>query len=537
MGSHGGTVDFRALFESAPGCYLVLRPDLTIVAVSDAYLRATMTRREDILGRHLFNVFPDNPEDPEATGVANLDASLQRVLNTSTADTMAVQKYDIRRPEADGGAFEERYWSPVNSPVIGRDGTISYIIHRVEDVTEFVLLKRRGEQQAEMNEELRRRAMQMEAEVYLRAKERDAAEAENRAKNDFLAMLGHELRNPLAAIAAASRVLTISEQGDTRARPRAVIDRQVEHLRRLVDDLLEAGRVTGGKIQLQKHPVNAATAAEHAVATLRAIADGEQHELILNAVPVWVNADSTRLHQILVNLLTNAAKYTPPGKRITVDVEVDERRAVMRVSDEGVGIAPDALPRVFDLFYQGDATLQRARGGLGIGLSVAKRLAQLHGGDVSVESAGPGQGCVAMVTMPAIAPPVERDAQDHEMKQSAVAAQRVLLVEDNQDTRDMMKEALEMDGHVVQVAGDGGTAVRLAANGTFDVALVDIGLPVLDGYEVARRIRRMAGGKGMRLVAVTGYGQPEDIQRSKEAGFDRHVTKPCDPTQLSELLV
>ncbi|MCA1652598.1 MAG: response regulator [Acidobacteria bacterium] len=250
-----------------------------------------------------------------------------------------------------------------------------------------------------------------------------------------------------------------------------------------------------------------------------------------------MNADSTRLHQILVNLLTNAAKYTPPGKRITVDVEVDERRAVMRVSDEGVGIAPDALPRVFDLFYQGDATLQRARGGLGIGLSVAKRLAQLHGGDVSVESAGPGQGCVATVTMPAIAPPVERDAQDHEMKQSAVAAQRVLLVEDNQDTRDMMKEALEMDGHVVQVAGDGGTAVRLAANGTFDVALVDIGLPVLDGYEVARRIRRMASGKDMRLVAVTGYGQPEDIQRSKEAGFDRHVTKPCDLTQMSELLV
>ncbi|MCA1584860.1 MAG: PAS domain-containing protein [Acidobacteria bacterium] len=209
MGTHNGIVDFRALFESAPGCYLVLRPDLTIVAVSDAYLRATMTRREDILGHHLFEVFPDNPGDPDATGVANLNASLQRVLNTSTADTMPVQKYDIRRPEANGGTFEARYWSPVNSPVIRPDCTIAYIIHRVEDVTEFVLLKRRDEQQAEMNEELRRRAMKMGAEVYLRAKERDAAEAENRAKNDFLAMLGHELRNPLAAIAAASRVLTI----------------------------------------------------------------------------------------------------------------------------------------------------------------------------------------------------------------------------------------------------------------------------------------------------------------------------------------
>lgn len=509
MGTDPGTVDFQALFESAPGCYLVLRPDLTIAAVSDAYLRATMTRREDILGRGLFDVFPDNPEDPAATGQANLNASLQRVLNTSTTDTMAVQKYDIRRPEADAG-FETRYWSPVNSPVIGRDGIVTYIIHRVEDVTEF----------------------------HLRGTQRDAAQAENRAKDDFLAMLGHELRNPLAAIAAASRLLTGSGQGDARgAQSCAVIDRQVEHLRRLVDDLLEGSRVAGGKIQLQQHPVNAATAAEHAVATLRAMEDGEQHELIVNAAPVWVNADSTRLHQVLVNLLTNAAKYTPPGKRITVDVSLDGPRAVMRVSDEGVGIAPDVLPRVFELFYQGDATLQRARGGLGIGLAVAKRLAQLHEGDLFVQSAGPGQGCVATVTMPAIAPPVERTTRDQPRTNSSTAAQRVLLVEDNEDTRDMMKAALELDGHVVQVAGDGGTAVRLAAIGTFDVALVDIGLPVLDGYEVARKIRTTASGKSMRLVAVTGYGQPDDIQRAKKAGFDLHVTKPCDPTRLSEFLV
>ena len=417
------------------------------------------------------------------------------------------------------------------------DGSVSYIIHRVEDVTEFVQLTRRGERQAEMNDELRRRAEQMEAEVFLRAKERDLAQSENRAKNDFLAMLGHELRNPLAAIAAASRVLRLTACDDSRAaQPRAVIERQVEHLRRLVDDLLDAGRVSAGKIHLHRHPVNAAAAAEQAVATLYAVSDGASHELTLNAVPVWVDADSTRLHQIIVNLLTNAAKDTPPGRRITVDVGSDGTQATIRVTDEGVGIAPETLPRVFDLFYQGDATLQRARGGLGIGLSVAKRLAELHGGDVIVQSDGVGRGCTVTVTMPTVPAPASHDRQDcpHE---ATVAIRRVLLVEDNQDTRDMLKEALESDGHIVQIAGDGGTAVRLATNGTFDVALVDIGLPVLDGYEVARRIRDLNHGKGMRLVAVTGYGQPEDIQRAKEAGFDRHVTKPLDPTQLSEILV
>jgi len=212
------TPDFRTLFESAPGLYLVLTPELTIVAVSDAYLRATMTTRAGILGRNLFAVFPDNPDDPNATGVSNLRASLRRVLSAKKQDAMAVQKYDIRRPEAEGGQFEERYWSPVNSPVFGADGEIAYIIHRVADVTDFVRLRQRGREQQVVNEALRVRNEQMEAEIYTRARERDEARAENQAKDDFLAMLGHELRNPLAAIGGAAEVLRLL---DPRSEPAA----------------------------------------------------------------------------------------------------------------------------------------------------------------------------------------------------------------------------------------------------------------------------------------------------------------------------
>src|SRR5262245_40293900 len=244
--------DFRRLFESSPTPFLVLTPSLTIAAVSDAYLRATMTTRPDVLGRHLFEVFPDNPDDPSATGVRNLAASLERVLMTRARDAMAIQKYDIRKPAAAGGGFEERYWSPVNSPVFGPSGEIVYIIHHVEDVTEFVQLKRGRQQLHRDHEQLRARAEQMEAEIYSRSKERDAAHAANRAKDDFLALLGHELRNPLGAIASASFILDRQPEGVAAARARAVIARQIQHLSRLVDDLLDVGRVTAGKIRLQR---------------------------------------------------------------------------------------------------------------------------------------------------------------------------------------------------------------------------------------------------------------------------------------------
>lgn len=523
----GPPVEFRALFESAPGLHLAMTPDLTIVAVSDAYLRATMTTRAGILGRNIFDVFPDNPDDPTATGVANLKASLSEVVKHGAPDSMAVQKYDIRRPEESGGGFEERFWSPMNSPVFSAGGELVYIIHRVEDVTDFVRLKQSHQQRDQLHEALLQRATEMEAEVFARARERDLAQADVRAKDDFLATLGHELRNPLAAIGAAVAVLN-HVKGPHCEKPRVIIARQVAHLRRLVDDLLDAGRVAGGKVRLQRQTLNAADVVEQVVATLSA----DSHRLHCDAQAAWVDADPVRLQQIVINLLTNALKFSgaQSGVRVTVRREADE--AVISVVDEGTGIAAEALPRIFDLFFQ-DVPADDDRGGLGIGLSVVRKLAELHGGSVSVQSEGRDRGASFTVRLPAIDPP---GATAQPVRTAAVGRLRVLLVEDNLDVREMFKLTLELEGHEVYEAPDGATAVRMAATLNPDVVLVDVGLPVLDGYEVARQIRALASGKTTRLIALTGRGLPEDLQKSQAAGFDLHLTKPVEDARLTAVL-
>jgi signal transduction histidine kinase len=326
--------DFRALFESAPGLYLVMTPAFEIVAASDAYLRATMTTRDAILGRRLFDVFPDNPDDPSATGVRNLTTSLNRVLRDKRPDAMAIQKYDIRRPDSEGGSFEERFWSPVNSAVLGPDGEVMYLMHRVEDVTD--LKQQQGRQQ----------------EVF--ARERDEAQAANRAKDDFLAMLGHELRNPLAAIASATEILKrLGTTTGAAGQSRAVIERQVRHLKRLVDDLLDAARVQAGKVTLDRRPLDLAEAVHRAVSVVQATDPAIQHVVQVDAQPVGVSFDPARLEQIVVNLLTNALKFTPAGGAIRVGVRAEADTAILVVEDEGIGIPEDVLPRIFDLFFQG----------------------------------------------------------------------------------------------------------------------------------------------------------------------------------------
>jgi signal transduction histidine kinase len=403
--------DFRALFESAPGLYLVLTRDLQIAAASDAYLQATMTRRDDILGRHLFDVFPDNPDDPDATGTRNLSASLARVLEAGAADTMAIQKYDIRRPETQGGGFEERYWSPVNSPVLDGAGRVLYIIHRVEDVTEFVRLKHKDQAQERLTTRLRTRIDRMHAEVFARAQElsdanrqlRDATgELEaSRAKDDFLAILGHELRNPLAPMLMALELMRL-RGGDLLLRERCVIERQVKHLMTLIDDLLDLSRVSRGKLQLRRTPVEMGRVTVKATELASDLILQRRHHLVMTDPPTgaMVDGDETRLTQIVANLLTNAAKYTEPGGRIELSVTVEGAEVVICVKDSGIGIPTDSLPHVFDLFVQEQRALPRAHGGLGIGLAIVKSLVHLHGGTVSVHSDGPGLGSTFCVRLP-----------------------------------------------------------------------------------------------------------------------------------------
>jgi signal transduction histidine kinase/ActR/RegA family two-component response regulator len=525
--------DFRALFESAPGLYLVMTPSFEIVAASDAYLRATMTTRGAILRRRLFDVFPDNPDDPSATGVRNLTTSLNRVLRDKRPDAMAIQKYDIRRPDSEGGCFEERYWSPVNSPVLGPDGEVMYLMHRVEDVTDFIRLKQPGREQEVFNEALRIRNERMESEVYLRARERDEAQAANRAKDDFLAMLGHELRNPLAAIASATEILKrLGTTTGAAGQSRAVIERQVRHLKRLVDDLLDAARVQAGKVTLDRRPLDLAEAVHRAVSVVQSTDPTIQHVVQVDAQPVGVSFDPARLEQIIVNLLTNALKFTPAGGAIRVGVRAEADTAILVVEDEGIGIPEDVLPRIFDLFFQGERTAARSEGGLGIGLTLVKTLTELHGGTIEARTGGAGLGSAFVIRLPQVALP--KNAARRRLPHST-EHRRILIIEDNDDARDMLKTWMTLEGHDVLEAANGVEGVKMLINERPEVAFIDIGLPGIDGYEVARMARQQAD-LATRLVALTGYGQAADRQRSFQAGFDDFVVKPVDPVRLTQIL-
>ena len=372
-------------------------------------------------------------------------------------------------------------------------------------------------------EELLRRAEQARA----------IAEEANRSKDEFLAMLGHELRNPLGAIANAAQLLEAPD-GDTRAHARGVIGRQVQHLGRMTDDLLDAARAMTGKILLQREPLDLAEAAAHALSALRASGRVGQRRLAQQLQSVWVDADPTRLEQLIGNLLGNALKFTPEGGTITVSVAREDDGALLRVADTGVGMPPELTARVFDPFVQGERPLDRSQGGLGIGLTLVRRLAELHGGTALAASTGPGGGSVFTVRLPAIEPPARSHARPADG--AGAAAREVLIVEDNADARDTLKRMLEIDGHRVRVAPDGPAALAALKTAVPDVALIDIGLPQMDGYELARRIRAELNDRRPLLVAVTGYGLPEDRRRAHEAGFDVHLVKPVDFAQLADVL-
>ena len=362
---------------------------------------------------------------------------------------------------------------------------------------------------------------------------RTAAEAANRAKDEFIAMLGHELRNPLSAISGAVGVLQRVAARDEQpaASARDVIARQTQHLARLMDDLLDVGRVMTGKIVLDRGPVDLLEAAERVVATIHATGRAGRHRLTVAGTPAWVDGDVTRVEQAITNLVTNALKYTPIDGTISVVVGEDARESVLRVADTGHGIAPELLPRIFELFVQGDQAPARAQGGLGIGLTLVRRLVELHGGRVEAASPGEGKGSVFTIAFPRLPAPPPASAAP---RRRTVPPQRTLVVEDNDDARDMLRTLLELDGHTVYVAANGIAGLAAALEHRPDVAVVDIGLPEMDGYEVARKLRASESLKVIKLIALTGYGQADDAQRAYEAGFDLHVVKPVDPERLAE---
>ena len=360
---------------------------------------------------------------------------------------------------------------------------------------------------------------------------RSQAESANRAKDEFLAMLGHELRNPLSAITTAAQVLRMRPEGAPAILAQGVLQRQAAHLTKLVDDLLDASRVSQGKIDLERRPLDFAALVQRVA--VQVVGSSPKHQLDLRLETAWVSGDDTRLEQIVTNLLSNAVRYSPNGGAIHVVLAGAAEGVQLSVRDEGVGMDADLLPRVFDLFVQGERGAARSQGGLGIGLTLAHRLAALHGGRLDAHSDGEGQGSTFTLTLSNITPPSASKSGKLPADTAAVRRLDVLLVDDNDDGRWMLREILEGAGHRVTEAADGLQALERAAAGAFDFALIDIGLPGLDGLEVARRLRAMGPRLATTvLVAITGYGAPQDHDRSREAGFDLHLVKPIDGFDL-----
>jgi PAS domain S-box-containing protein len=815
------SLDFGAVFDATPSPYLLLSAGLIIVSVNQAYLQATKTVRENIIGRHVFDVFPDNPADPDASGVTNLAASFQRVLQNKCADAMVIQKYDIPVPGAEGMQFEEHYWNPVNTPVFNAAGDITHILHGVEDVSELVRTSARSARMAskiddqafelelansrlrEANDTLEQRvAARTEAqrltEEKLRASElrfrlmadsipqivwiiddnfrasyfnkqwfaytgispeavspeeisaefihpdddaltmrawaqaretgktfsvehrirsatgeyrwflvraesyRDAdsgktmwfgtstdvhdrklaeaalvareeqlrlavdaadvgewdvdmvsdtmywpprvkamfgisperpvtledyydgvhpddrertlasfADAANpalriqyeaeyrtigkedgvirwvaakgrglfneagecvriigtaiditkrkldeealreseerlrqadRRKDEFLAMLAHELRNPLAPISAAAELLQIVRLDEERVRRTSqIIGRQVSHMTSLVDDLLDVSRVTRGLVELENAPLDINHIVADAVEQVTPLVRARRHHLELRLTPdaSMVQGDRKRLVQVLSNLLNNAAKYTHEGGNIQVRTSVRDTHVLIEVADNGIGMAPELTLRAFDLFAQAERSSDRSLGGLGLGLALVRSLVELHHGTASCESAGIGQGSKFTICLPRLHTQEDRlgarQSGDRALLQQAPGL-RIMVVDDNIDAAAMLAMLLEAAGHQVVVEHSARGALLRAGEAHPEVCLLDIGLPEIDGNELAQRLRADPATAGAVLIAVTGYGQEKDLAQSQAAGFDHHLVKPVDTRALAAIL-
>nr|WP_202413851.1 response regulator [Duganella sp. CY15W] len=405
-------------------------------------------------------------------------------------------------------------------------------------ISVFVALAMKNEELKKQARQLSQRTTELTAtnqRLTREIEERQTVERQNHAKDEFLAMLGHELRNPLSAISSAASLIGlpgVSLEGVQRAKK--IIQRQSQHLGRIVDDLLDLSRAMSGKILLNRAPIDLAALVATSLETYRATGRSTDYELEQDLDQGWVDGDSTRLEQITSNLLDNALKYTQPGGRIEVRTWTENEDVVLSVRDTGVGIPAELLPQVFDVFVQGSSTLDRSQGGLGIGLSLVRRLSELHGGSIEADSQGPNRGSTFTLRLPRIehqvaAAPAAPARAEH-------GKPRVLLIEDNDDGREMMTMMLGGYGYDVAAAADGLLGLEAAVSYQPDLALVDIGLPGIDGYEVARRLRADPATRDIKLIALTGYGLAEDLRRVMEAGFDRHLVKPVDIDQLMEVI-
>lgn len=544
-------LNYQRLFDALPSPYLIMTADFTIVTVNDAYATATMIDREAVAGRPMFEVFPDNPADPNADGVRNLRRSLQTVVDTGKPDALALQRYDVRAPD---GLFVQRYWSPVNTPLFAEDGTVAYIVHRVQDVTDLVELRRAGREHQQAAAALQTRVEQMEADLFTRGRELQdtnrqlqqvnaelaatsaALRAQQRAKDRFIATLSHELRNPLASARAALDVLTL----DIPDHPaRAVLDRQLTALTRMTDDLLDAARAVTGRVHTARRPLDlrllvAATVRDAPAARTARAGDGPAIRLTQPEHAVIVDGDPVRLAQMLTNLLDNAHKHTPAGTPITVELTVRDSHAQIDVHDAGPGFPPESAATLFDPFVRATTAGQRTPAGLGLGLAVVRGIAETHDGTATAHSDGPGTGATFTIRLPLTHQPVT-DAQPAGPPPRPPL--RILLIDDNDDLATMYQRLLTDRGDTVTIATTAAAALTAARRTPYDLILCDLALDAdIDGYTIARRLRRSRTHRHTRLIAVSGFAADTDRARSRAAGFDAHLAKPLDPADLDRLL-
>jgi signal transduction histidine kinase len=474
---------------------------------------ANMVGRE-VVGLNWHDCFPELRGGP-------VDAILQRVY--SRGETFVALEQLVPLARARDGVVEERFFDFNITPVRSNDGSIDAMMVVAIEITAQVRARR----------DLERTVQEREALV---SELKEAA----RATDEFLAMLGHELRNPLSPIATAVAVMR-QKPGQDSSREQAIIDRQVSHLVRLVDDLLDVSRVTRGKIELRRTVSKVSVLVDNAVEIVDELFAQRRHELRLSVQPglSW-EGDATRLAQVMANLLTNSARYTDPGGTVSLTAAEEQGQLVIRVRDDGRGLAPELLPKVFEPFVQGDRGRDRREGGLGLGLALVKSLIGLHGGSVTAHSDGPGRGSEFVVRVPGLTASEPRELAPPANPGAGVASppvpRRILLVDDNQDAADLSAQLLEMEGHDVAVANDGPAALVVAERFRPTVALLDIGLPGMDGYELVGRLRAIFGDR-CHYVALTGYGQKEDRERALQAGFDRLLVKPVEIHALKEVVI
>jgi PAS domain S-box-containing protein len=494
--------------------------------VNSAYERWFGYSREEILGRHLRDVIGE-----EAW------RTIERYITAALGG--ASVHYEAKVPYRHRGT---RWIDCTYTPDVDSSGAVRGLIACVNDITErkqleIQLLENASEQQ-DVAEALRA----SEARYRQLAEQLQAAD---QRKNEFLALLAHELRNPLAPLRNGLHLVRIATDAITRERACAMMDRQLRHMVRLVDDLLDVSRITRSKLELRREPVELATVVRNAVEASGELIDSFDHELFIELPEecVLLEADPVRMTQVVSNLLNNAAKYTNPGGRIEVRAWQEEGDAVISVRDTGIGIAREDLGRVFELFSQLHGDPSRSPGGLGVGLSLVRGLVHMHGGTVEARSAGPGRGSEFVVRLPVCAHKGPEAAEERFPRRDTAAAasapsaaRRVLVVDDSEDNAESLSQLLRSMDHQTEVAYDGPSAVAAAASFNPEVVLLDIGLPGYDGYEVARRIRATEQGREVRLIAITGWGQDGDKRRAWAAGFDAHLTKPVDPAALLSLI-